>query len=272
MGLSRNQAKTRGKKYRRESILPTRQLLDELGYIDNYYAFFEGLISGLKLKDFNTITPHMKKLFALKPYFKQEMAKNYISMIANMIMFARSRKIRQEIKTPQDLKYVITFWNHFYKCQKVDIYNFIVKNFRIRIIDGDQVLITRLLTVFPSAKRINKYRMKVADNYVVSSFDSYRGELEKYLDKLSEIELLQFADMYEDTIILDQEQGFLIMRQVMMRLYNKCVICNTEGDLTVDHIVERQCGGNNTISNLTVICNSCHDKKNKLELKCGHKH
>lgn len=45
---------------------------------------------------------------------------------------------------------------------------------------------------------------------------------------------------------------------VINRDYQQCVLCQTDQQLEVHHIIERAKGGNDTPSNLVTLCKSCH--------------
>lgn len=47
---------------------------------------------------------------------------------------------------------------------------------------------------------------------------------------------------------------------------NKCCLCKTNKHLTIHHILPRSMGGTNDDENLAVLCYSCHDKIEDLEL------
>lgn len=62
-----------------------------------------------------------------------------------------------------------------------------------------------------------------------------------------------------------------VREEVFDRDDYKCVLCTSESNLTLDHIIPRSKGGSNQASNLRVLCFSCNRiKSNKLpaDMKC----
>lgn len=60
-----------------------------------------------------------------------------------------------------------------------------------------------------------------------------------------------------------QEDNKFDLKEVFEKDEYKCKICGTENNLGVDHINPLSKGGNNNISNLRVLCNTCNKKKGK---------
>lgn len=52
---------------------------------------------------------------------------------------------------------------------------------------------------------------------------------------------------------------------------NRCVYCDREAKLTIDHVKAISRGGSHTISNVVPACNSCNVKKNATELRTALK-
>jgi len=56
-----------------------------------------------------------------------------------------------------------------------------------------------------------------------------------------------------------------LRKQIYERDDNKCKHCNTEKDLTIDHIIPLSKGGENSMDNYQTLCRSCNSKKhNKI--------
>ena len=51
------------------------------------------------------------------------------------------------------------------------------------------------------------------------------------------------------------------LRQVVINRDGCCQRCGTEDNLTVDHIVPRKLGGDDSLSNLEVLCAQCNTSK-----------
>ena len=49
---------------------------------------------------------------------------------------------------------------------------------------------------------------------------------------------------------------------------SKCKQCNTDKNLTIDHIKALRDGGTNDIINLQILCKECHTLKDKYITKC----
>jgi len=46
-----------------------------------------------------------------------------------------------------------------------------------------------------------------------------------------------------------------------------CVLCKSDKELTIDHIISAKMGGKSILSNLRVLCRSCNSKNNQRTLK-----
>jgi 5-methylcytosine-specific restriction endonuclease McrA len=62
-------------------------------------------------------------------------------------------------------------------------------------------------------------------------------------------------------IVLPFKKVHLSRQNVFKRDDNKCVYCGSGVDLTIDHVVPRSKGGDNTWENLVTCCGSCNVKK-----------
>jgi 5-methylcytosine-specific restriction endonuclease McrA len=51
------------------------------------------------------------------------------------------------------------------------------------------------------------------------------------------------------------------VRQVVINRDGCCQRCGTEDNLSVDHIVPRKLGGDDSLNNLEVLCGSCNSSK-----------
>jgi 5-methylcytosine-specific restriction endonuclease McrA len=51
------------------------------------------------------------------------------------------------------------------------------------------------------------------------------------------------------------------IRQLVINRDGCCQRCGTEDNLSVDHIVPRKLGGDDSLSNLEVLCASCNSSK-----------
>ena len=51
------------------------------------------------------------------------------------------------------------------------------------------------------------------------------------------------------------------IRQLVINRDGCCQRCGTEDNLSVDHIVPRKLGGNDSLDNLEVLCASCNSSK-----------
>jgi len=47
---------------------------------------------------------------------------------------------------------------------------------------------------------------------------------------------------------------------------NECVYCGAEGKLTVEHLLPKSCGGEDTTDNVVMVCAECNSKKGKKKL------
>ncbi|KKL28059.1 hypothetical protein LCGC14_2378930 [marine sediment metagenome] len=58
-----------------------------------------------------------------------------------------------------------------------------------------------------------------------------------------------------------------LTRNISLRLFvfnrdgNKCLICNSKENLTIDHIISIYRGGSDDYNNLQTLCNSCNARK-----------
>lgn len=61
-----------------------------------------------------------------------------------------------------------------------------------------------------------------------------------------------------------------IRNQIWAEKQHKCVNCGAESNLHLHHIVPLSLGGTNNIDNIVPLCEECHSKVHKLNMK-GHK-
>lgn len=70
----------------------------------------------------------------------------------------------------------------------------------------------------------------------------------------SVIRLRRYARIPFKTIVLTR-------KNVLKRDGNRCQYCGTHEDLTIDHVIPRSRGGQDTWENLVAACNRCNHKK-----------
>ena len=57
-------------------------------------------------------------------------------------------------------------------------------------------------------------------------------------------------------------QGYEIREYLLEKFWRKCAYCSSEGiPLQVEHIIPKACGGSNRVSNLTIACKECNQRK-----------
>lgn len=59
--------------------------------------------------------------------------------------------------------------------------------------------------------------------------------------------------------------------KVFRRDKNKCVMCGSSHNLTVDHIKELSLGGSNSLSNLRTLCADCHEERHHRKFLRGRR-
>lgn len=53
-------------------------------------------------------------------------------------------------------------------------------------------------------------------------------------------------------------------QQIKEKWNNRCAYCESEKDLTIDHIIPRSKGGTDFINNVVSCCNSCNSNKGHI--------
>ena len=62
--------------------------------------------------------------------------------------------------------------------------------------------------------------------------------------------------------------GYEVKEYLLERFGRKCVYCGKENvPLETEHIIAKACGGSNKVSNLTLVCHECNQKKGKLSIE-----
>lgn len=62
--------------------------------------------------------------------------------------------------------------------------------------------------------------------------------------------------------------GYELKEYLLAKLGRTCSYCDaTDRPLVIEHIVAKACGGSNRVSNLTLACRPCNEKKGKLALE-----
>jgi 5-methylcytosine-specific restriction endonuclease McrA len=62
-------------------------------------------------------------------------------------------------------------------------------------------------------------------------------------------------------IVLPFKKVHLSRQNILKRDDNRCIYCGSHDDLTIDHVIPRSKGGENTWENLVACCGSCNVKK-----------
>jgi len=69
----------------------------------------------------------------------------------------------------------------------------------------------------------------------------------------------------KNIVIYERNVPQKIKKLVFEKENGKCVICGSTQNLAVDHCRALENGGSNDISNLHLLCPTCHDKKTKMD-------
>jgi hypothetical protein len=63
-------------------------------------------------------------------------------------------------------------------------------------------------------------------------------------------------------------QGYEIREYLLEKFYRKCAYCGKTGiPLQIEHVISRAKGGSNRVSNLTIACEKCNQKKGSMSAK-----
>jgi hypothetical protein len=113
---------------------------------------------------------------------------------------------------------------------------------------------------------INNNETKYNDNQIkVILENNLIKELEEFKKKEKQNEIFKEYLLNENTKIVRQPIPEEIKQAVWLRDEGKCVYCGLKENLQYDHIIPFSKGGNNTIDNLQILCESCNKKKsNKI--------
>ena len=89
--------------------------------------------------------------------------------------------------------------------------------------------------------------------------------------------ILSVWSINEDTSQWSKKRGDSIpldtRRRVLARDGHRCLTCGSQEDLTIDHIIPRSRGGDNSESNLQTLCQSCNSRKgNRLPVTANPLH
>lgn len=103
---------------------------------------------------------------------------------------------------------------------------------------------------------VNRFRRLVPVSRI--SMELVRFDLQKHLNpEISGIEYQQ-----------GELQGYEVREYLLEKWGRKCAYCGVEGvPLQVEHIVPKASGGSNRVSNLTLSCHTCNQKKGSRSVK-----
>jgi hypothetical protein len=73
----------------------------------------------------------------------------------------------------------------------------------------------------------------------------------------------------ESPIIDRQHIPEWLRNKIFDRDYNKCLLCGTDKNISVDHIIPFSKGGRTIETNLQTLCRSCNSKKKDKEVVNG---
>ncbi|MEN7546872.1 HNH endonuclease [Rapidithrix thailandica] len=114
-----------------------------------------------------------------------------------------------------------------------------------------------------------------ADYRAISICNAYKAFLLVYLGKAEVIRKVHDVFLHSVNRTFDMPsvirlqhyvkipyRGVILTRQnIFKRDGNRCVYCNSNEDLTLDHVIPKSRGGKTTWNNLVSACKSCNSKK-----------
>ena len=73
--------------------------------------------------------------------------------------------------------------------------------------------------------------------------------------------------MYNLKVVQSTEAKRLWRKSVKEQWDNECAYCGSTDDLTIDHIIPRSKGGNNSLENCALACREANQAKSDLSLE-----
>ena len=137
----------------------------------------------------------------------------------------------------------------------IDFENFIEKNLRFNDRYKLQYLIpesyARLQDIFSKWRR--EKEISSEEYHTISNYYKVFG---KNFYKIKDLESLEPREIAQKFIGRKKIRNFILNRDG-----NRCLKCYSSTKLQLDHIIPISRGGENKISNLQTLCNSCNSKK-----------
>ncbi|MHA2028404.1 MAG: HNH endonuclease signature motif containing protein [Candidatus Kariarchaeaceae archaeon] len=204
--------------------------------------------------DIAKLVEFLMYFFYVRPKIKQELQSSLNSAILNMILFAKGN-FQWEIKNQHDLQKVLDFWNDVGMdkgdlCPK-RLFDLIIAKYWLRIIQGEWKLLSRVQQVFPDELN-NEFHdiqyKRIQQVFFINEFPNGVPNLDGYYAGLEDL-------LYLDGLFKDK-----LMKQIARSKQTSCVICKSQNNLEVHHLIPISCGGSNHLHNLVVVCNPHHSK------------
>jgi hypothetical protein len=238
----------------RNDEIDLEEVLGELLSSKEDFLLLELLVNAFKLNspDLDQLVHYLMYFFYFQPKIKEELQKSLTHAIINMILFSRGN-FDWEIQNSKELDLVINFWKKIGMDKETftpnKIFDLLIFKYRLRILNGDSRLLSRIMKVFPklSAQEFSDISyLEIHRVFYINEFVNGIPDLQGYYAGL------------EDLLHLDGLSNNKLMKIIAREQNPFCAICKSQEYLEVHHIIPVSCGGTNHFQNLVVVCNSHH--------------